>query len=240
MLKSTRNHWEQYWAGNNLLFTNKIVEELSPFLTDKKSILEIGAGSGTTSIKLAEYNTSVACLDYSKNSAQLIKSNMCKSDTKLQIVIGDAFNIPFRSESFDICFHQGFLEHFTNPEQLLKEQYRILKKDGVILIDVPQKYSLYTIKKHILMRINKWFAGWETEFSASQLNKLLNENGFSPLKTYGRFHIRNLDRIQMRYLKKRMLPMFIEDFYHNTIVKIENSIIGNNIGFSVGIIARKV
>ena len=48
----------------------------------------------------------------------------------------------------------------------------MLKKDGFLVIDVPQKYHILTIYKHLLMAIGKWRFGWETEYSFSELKRL--------------------------------------------------------------------
>ena len=47
-----------------------------------------------------------------------------------------------KDESFDliICFH--VLEHILNDQKAIKELYRILKENGVILIQVPLKEGL--------------------------------------------------------------------------------------------------
>jgi hypothetical protein len=37
----------------------------------------------------------------------------------------------------------------------------VIKKGGFALADVPQRYHLYTAVKHLLIRLNKWFCGWE-------------------------------------------------------------------------------
>jgi len=90
----------------------------------------------------------------------------------------NAFKIPVPDATFDIVFHQGLLEHFKDPLPLLEEQFRVLKPGGFLLVDVPQRYHIYTVIKHTLIFLNKWFAGWETEFSIGRLTKLLTQSGF--------------------------------------------------------------
>ena len=48
----------------------------------------------------------------------------------------DAFNLPFDDDSFDVCFSQGFLEHFSDDDirKLLREQLRVSRK---VLFSVP-------------------------------------------------------------------------------------------------------
>ncbi len=237
--QSERECWDKYWDNNNLLYVNKIVEMLEPHLTSKTKIIEIGAGSGATSLKFAEYNANVTSFDYSQSAVNLIARNAKNQNAKMNIVQGDAFNLPFESESFNICFHQGLIEHFTNPLPMLMEQKRILKKDGLLLIQVPQRYSLMTIQKHILISMNKWFAGWETEFSVLELKRLLRKAGFLPVKSAGMFRIRNLDRIQMIFLKKRLLPSSIENAYHKAMIAMEDSFIGPWIANGLIVLSRK-
>ena|GEM_PF-6113753 len=86
--------------------------------------------------------------------------------------------------SFDLIFHQGFLEHFREPGLILAEQYRVLKRGGYILVDVPQKYCLYTVRKQIAIKRGTWFAGWETQFGPRELEKLLRQAGFNIVSAY--------------------------------------------------------
>jgi ubiquinone/menaquinone biosynthesis C-methylase UbiE len=237
---STVSHWDAYWKQGNLEYVNKIVEELQKTgpLTGK-TILEIGAGSGATSIKLAQLGGTVICLDYSVNAINVIRRNTANAKTKVFCVLADANTLPFRKETVDTCFHQGFLEHFEDLTKLLSEQYRVLKQNGVLCADVPQRYSLYTLKKHVLMKMKKWFAGWETEFSIASLRNVISAQGFRFQWGYGRFHVRNLDRIQLRLFKKIFIPRWVEVFYYAVVKKLENTFWGTHTAFSIGIIARK-
>jgi len=45
--------------------------------------------------------------------------------------------IPFKNSSFDFVLCTEVMEHISEPEHLLKEVYRILKKNGKLLITVP-------------------------------------------------------------------------------------------------------
>jgi ubiquinone/menaquinone biosynthesis C-methylase UbiE len=237
--ESTRECWDKYWAANNLLYVNKIVEVLQPHLKKDMKVIEIGAGSGATSLKLTEYDTNVTCLDYSQNAINLISKNSKNLGTKINVVRGDAFKLPFEDKSFDICFHQGLIEHFRDPAPMIMEQKRILKENGLLLVQVPQRYCIMTIQKHILINLGKWFAGWETEFSPLQLKRLLRSAELVPLKTAGMFRFRNLDRIQMIFFKKRFIPYVIEKLYHSVMIKVEDSSIGPWLGYTLIVLAQK-
>jgi len=148
-------------------------------------ILEVGAGTGRDSLTLARAGATVFILDYSEESLKIGAELTAEAPGNLHLVQGDAFNSPFQSGVFDIVFHQGLAEHFKDPLPLLKENARLLKKGGFCLCDVPQTFHIYTVMKHILIAFDKWFAGWETEFTMPQLKKLMKNAGFEIAHSYG-------------------------------------------------------
>ena len=191
--KSTRAHWEKFWkekeeiqevySNDDRIYINLIkVTELK-----NKKILEVGAGSGRDSFQLARAKASVYVLDYSPQALNILKKLNRQNEESVYLIQGDAFTIPIPDETFDIVFHQGLMEHFKDPMPLIQEHFRILKKDGLLLIDVPQRYHIYTLIKHILIFFNKWFAGWETEFSINQLKQIIERAGFEVRHEYGRW-----------------------------------------------------
>jgi ubiquinone/menaquinone biosynthesis C-methylase UbiE len=188
-----RQHNQQIWEA----FWDKSIEQVYPNsarIIDqiratgnvaKKRIVEIGAGSGRDSFKLVDLGAQMILLDYAVNSLRRIKEMAIKERKKVYLVRGDAFHLPFKAASIDIIFHQGLLEHFANPLDILKESYYATKKGGLHIADVPQKYHLYTIVKHLLIWFNRWFAGWETEFSIGQLKRLHKDAGYVVQSVYG-------------------------------------------------------
>jgi SAM-dependent methyltransferase len=134
-------------------------------------------------MKMSSDGAEVYILDYSQQSLKLVRSFM--KENLATLLLADARTCPFPAESFDIVFHQGLLEHFSTPYPLLKENYRVLKKNGLLVVDVPQTFHIYTLIKHALIFINKWFGGWERQFTIQSLCKLLMETGFQPVHKYG-------------------------------------------------------
>jgi SAM-dependent methyltransferase len=133
---------------------------------------------------LADRGARVIALDYSLPSLRLIKAQ-ASGGGALAVCCGDAFALPFADGSFDVVFHQGLLEHFRNPDDLIAENARVLKSGGIILVDVPQRYHYYTVVKHALIALHIWFAGWEREYSVKELERLLEKHSFSVVSSYG-------------------------------------------------------
>ena len=130
-----------------------------------------------------ELGADVFLLDYSRESLRIIR--VLAGDEMVKMVLGDARNCPFNDGSFDMVFHQGLLEHFPSPWPVLRENMRILKKDGLLIVDVPQTFHGYTLMKHLLMCLGLWFGGWERQFTPASLVRAVRKMGFDPVRIYG-------------------------------------------------------
>lgn len=185
---SEKHHWDDFWADSQNLedvygTDDRIFEQLKAYIgLEGARVIEIGAGTGRDTDRTAEAGAEAYALDYSETSLTLMKGSLAHD---VGLICGDAFNLPFRDETFDVVFHQGLLEHFRNPGDLIAENVRILKRGGILLIDVPQRFHYYTLAKHILIAMGKWFAGWETEFSVGQLHGLMEARGVRVIGVYG-------------------------------------------------------
>jgi SAM-dependent methyltransferase len=113
--------------------------------------------------------------------------------------------MPFRDGAIDISFHQGLLEHFRDPRPLLVENARITRRGGRVLVDVPQAFHLYTLMKQALILVNRWFAGWETQFTVPRLERLVGEAGLEVTRSYGDWMVPGLGYRVLRELLKRGL-----------------------------------
>ena len=104
-----------------------------------KKILEIGAGTGTMSIFLSQLGFQVTTLDNDHKILEVAKLAKEKFSGQNEIVYGDAFKLPFADNSFDLIFHQGLLEHFSNEDihRLLEEHLRVA---STVIFSVPNNY----------------------------------------------------------------------------------------------------
>lgn len=59
-------------------------------------------------------------------------------ESPLADVKADICNLPFEDESFDIIFCNHVLEHISNDTKAMQELYRVLKKGGMGIFQIPQ------------------------------------------------------------------------------------------------------
>jgi ubiquinone/menaquinone biosynthesis C-methylase UbiE len=251
-MEDARNLWDRFWSRKQpeSIYppVTDIIQELIKFINPKnKFALEPGAGTGRDGIRLAKLGANVFLLDYSKKSLNLAK-NYLKNENNVQLIQADALNTPFKDETFDIVFHQGLLEHFRDPAPLIKENCRILKKDGLLIIDVPQTFHIYTLIKNILVFLKLWFAGWERQFTIDSLKRLIKRYDLEPLYFYGDWSrpgivYKIIREILLRF--KIYLPIYPKFFGRLTekFYEIQKSLSKKRIflytALSIGVIAKK-
>ena len=206
--QSTPGHWERYWAEREEIedvYSNedRIRRQLEDLPLERKWVMEVGAGSGRDSLELARRGARVVVLDYVRTSFQVIRKQADATGTTLYPVCANALQMPFREGTFALVFHQGLMEHFRDPMPLLKENVRSLVPGGHLLVDVPQRYHVYTVAKHAMILLGRWFAGWETEYSPARLEALVRESGLTVVRTYGEWMVPGFFYRSLRYALMR-------------------------------------
>jgi len=112
-------------------------------------ILEIGFGTGQGILKLARAvgnSGRVYGIDFSEKMCEITRSKVEKAgfSERVQLVNGDALNLPFPGSSFNAIFMSFTLELFDTPEipLVLKECQRVLKKEGKLcVVAMKQKHD---------------------------------------------------------------------------------------------------
>jgi SAM-dependent methyltransferase len=159
--------------------------------------LEVGCGTAVDSCLLAAAHSTVcahAC-DLSEKAVIVARGNARALGVELRTFAGDLTALPFADASFDLVFSQGVLEHFSDPGPAMREQVRALRPGGALVVDVPQKFNVYTLRKHQAMRENRWPWGWETEYSAGELRAWAPHYGLELAGAVGYQHGKFVDRL---------------------------------------------
>jgi ubiquinone/menaquinone biosynthesis C-methylase UbiE len=104
--------------------------------SDRLRILDVGCGTGEMSLLLAEMGHVVKGIDLSEKML-LVAGNKAKSaKLKANFEVGDAENLAFEDESFDVVFNRHLLWTLPHCDFALTEWKRVLRDQGrVIVID---------------------------------------------------------------------------------------------------------
>lgn len=141
-----RGAYDIFWGNEDLIKTYLEPARIDVYmfiiqyvLTKKygNRVVDIGFGSGDFLRLLCENVTDghfdMYGLDYSEaavhRASKIIPTGIFRT--------GDVYNLPYDSDFFDQVFCIQTLEHLRNPEQVVMEMDRVCKRDGMILISVP-------------------------------------------------------------------------------------------------------
>ena len=93
-------------------------------------ILDIAAGTGTSSMALKAPGVSVVAADFSKGMLEVGK----KQYPELEFVFADAMNLPFAAGEFDVVTMSFGLRNVQDRSEALSEFFRVLKPGGRLVI----------------------------------------------------------------------------------------------------------
>lgn len=149
-------------------------------------VLDLGCGNGVSTANIK--GKFVVGLDLSINQLAKAKKNFPTRD----FVVADARQLPFMKETFDLIVAVNVLHHVTNPEVVLKECHRVLKRGGVLLTVDPNLYNPFGYASRSLFRVFKLkkvfptfpqfaLGEYEYQFTKSAYYKLFK---LSPFKNF--------------------------------------------------------
>ncbi|MFA7654255.1 MAG: class I SAM-dependent methyltransferase [Candidatus Magasanikbacteria bacterium] len=127
-----------------------------PLLDDifGKKILDVGAGTGRLTLRLAKQGAFVTALDM---SGEMLKVMAGKSP-HVELVVGDAEDLPFEKNSFDFVIATFLIVHLKNPMRFFDEAYRVLKDGGRLLItNINQKDPPEIKTKEGVIKIESYY-----------------------------------------------------------------------------------
>ena len=149
-------------------------------------VLEVGCGSAIDACIIAQdTGAEVHGVDVSEKALELSKDAERFSGARVSVYKADARRMPFDDGTFDVVYSQGLLEHLGDTVSALAEQARVLKRGGILIVNVPQKYTVYSIYKHFMARRGRWEWGEETEYSSGTLKRLGRRLGLEVLEKKG-------------------------------------------------------
>jgi SAM-dependent methyltransferase len=95
--------------------------------------LEFGCGAAQFGIRVAKRGASVVGLDFSANQLAAAPANMGSAGVQFALVRGDAEELPFVDEIFDLVFCDHGAMGFTDPARTVPEVARVLKAGGLFV-----------------------------------------------------------------------------------------------------------
>ena len=179
---------------------HKIVTEGNP-----KSILDVATGTGDMAIMFAKSDAQqIIGQDISSGMLEVakVKSKKLELEDRIQFQLGDAENMPFDDQSFDVVSVSYGIRNFENLKKGLSEILRVLNSPGKLVIletSVPKSafmrfgYGIHT--KFIIPLMGKLFSKDKKAYAylsdsahvfpyGEELKKILLEVGFTSVDVH--------------------------------------------------------
>lgn len=115
-------------GGNAVLWRMAMVRAVAPEAGER--ILDVAAGTGTSSAALQRNGAHVVALDFS--SGMVAEGR--RRHKKIEFVEADAQKLPFGDNEFDAVAISFGLRNVADPKLALGEMYRVLKPGGRLVI----------------------------------------------------------------------------------------------------------
>jgi SAM-dependent methyltransferase len=100
-----------------------------------KDVLEVGSGRGGGASYVARYfrPRTLTGVDICKAAIRFSTARYAGQDN-LEFRVGDACNLPFANDSFDVAINIESAQHYGDMGQFLEEVYRVLRPGGDFLM----------------------------------------------------------------------------------------------------------
>ena len=127
------NDQDYLWKLQENDFWHKNKDRILIKLVKPGTVLDIGAGTGSFSIKLAKLGMKVTYIDASEKYYKIAKAKAQKEKVNIKF-----FNRYFPSKKiknkYDNIIISGFIEHIEDDAKLLKDIYKLLNPKGRIIL----------------------------------------------------------------------------------------------------------
>jgi 2-polyprenyl-3-methyl-5-hydroxy-6-metoxy-1,4-benzoquinol methylase len=173
-VRTTNVSWSKLWfrtCKERVPHLPTVLNEYESFtrrqgFANLKAVVDVGAGSGLSSIPFAKSNYRVILVDYSESALHLAREYYMDVGLyrSLDLVIADAFHLPLRNKSVDLVLSWGLLEHFK-PEDSVKILREKLRVGKMLMEIVPYRKCIgYWLAKKLVRLLGRiWPYGDEIE-----------------------------------------------------------------------------
>jgi SAM-dependent methyltransferase len=114
-----------------------------------KKLLDVGCGDGTMAFELARQGARVTALDADPSMIAAVCLRAKNEATRVQLVEGNAENLPFRDATFDVVMAVTVLCFVQDAEHAMTEIARVLKPGGRLVIGELGRWSLWAAQRRM-------------------------------------------------------------------------------------------
>ena len=137
-------------------------------------VLEIGCGCGSEAERFARAGAHYTAVDLTEAALCITRKRFELANLQGLFFQGDAENLPFPDESFDIVYSHGVLHHTPDTPKTIREVYRVLSPGGRAMVMLYYSGSFnYNFNLRIVRRLRALLL--RTEWGIKVAGKIFGE-----------------------------------------------------------------
>ena len=186
-------------------------------LKDAKLVLDVGCGNGAVTKDVCNHtNGMVIAIDDSLDMLEIAKK-MLEGVRNVQLCLGDAHALPFKDNTFDIAICNLLLMWVKDPQQVVNEMARVVKKGGKVVASLEPDFG-GKIHWPPYPKVDEIFAGRAIKnrggdpYIGRKLRMLFVRAGLKTEVGLGNLRIWSCEEDKESYMRAR-------DFYWNVLRK---------------------
>jgi 2-polyprenyl-3-methyl-5-hydroxy-6-metoxy-1,4-benzoquinol methylase len=157
--KTTTEYWSDIYTrqprmrlpSGYFIGTLNLMRLLRLYVKPGMAFLEVGCAPGKMLAWVAEkLHANVSGIDYSTNGIDSSKKLFSALGISSDLRCEDFFATTFQSESFDVVYSAGVIEHFNDPTAAVLKHLQLCKPGGVAIIAVPNYGGIYGSLQKVL------------------------------------------------------------------------------------------
>lgn len=158
-----RDHW--WYVGRRRLLRDLLATHARG---QRGRALDVGCGVGANTALALAHTASVVAMDDSAAALRLARDAI--ADRRCCWVSGDATQLPFVDQQFELVLALDVLEHIDDDGMATREIHRVLRPGGLVCIFVPALRALWGMQDRI--------SHHRRRYSARELRRLIASAGF--------------------------------------------------------------
>lgn len=143
------------------------------------NVLDVGCGTGEilSAIRKLYPTISLQGIDISQ---EMLKQAENKKIDNVKLYLGDAEHLSFENDKFDVLICTDSFHHYPNPKKAIEEFYRVLKKNGYLLLaDFVKPFPVRQLMNIFIPFSNE---GDVKIYSQSEILSFLKYGGFQDIQ----------------------------------------------------------
>lgn len=182
----------------------------------KQTILDLGCGTGTLTVKLLDFGNKVIGVDSSQNMIDRAKEKF----GNIEFITCDALALPFEKE-FDVVFSNAVFHWINDQNILLQNIFKALKQNGLLVCEFGADGNIATIENAFAKVYTDFGYEYKPKFNfptRDAFGKLLETNKYIINKIY------DYDRPTKLKDKEKGLMNWIKQFFEAELSPIPENI----------------